>query len=141
MKCACIILSLFFYLRRTDAKPNILFILAGKACVICCKISLLHFVKTDDMGYGDLRVYPNPNSPHGRLDTPYLDRLAQQSMMFTDAYAGGTVCAPSRCALVGTTDVLLSHLCINFCHLTPHCFVVSIKFKHSNHIWYKISNA
>ena len=61
---------------------------------------LLRFVKIDDMGYGDLRVYPNPNSPHGRLDTPYLDKLAQQSMMFTDAYAGAPVCAPSRCALV-----------------------------------------
>ena len=67
------------------------------------KSSFCCIVKTDDLGYGDLRVYPNPNSPHGRLDTPYLDKLAQQSMMFTDAYAGAPVCAPSRCALVGTT--------------------------------------
>jgi len=65
------------------------------------KSSLLHFITIDDLGYGDLRVYPNPNSPHGRLDTPHLDTLAQQSMMFTDAYAGAPVCAPSRCALVG----------------------------------------
>ena len=52
-------------------------------------------------------MYPNPNSSHGRLDTPYLDKFAQQSMMFTDAYAGGTVCAPSRCALVSSTASLL----------------------------------
>lgn len=71
-------------------------------------------------------MFPNPNSTHGRLDTPYLDKLAQQSMMFTDAYAGGTVCAPSRCALVSSTGGLLSHPYINFCHLAPHCFVVSI---------------
>ena len=52
-------------------------------------------------------MYPNPNSSHGRLDTPCLDKFAQQSMMFTDAYAGGTVCAPSRCALVSSTASLL----------------------------------
>jgi len=71
-------------------------------CVIYCT-SLICFVslKTDDLGYGDIRVYPNPNSPHGRLSTPSLDKLAQESLMFTDAYAGAPVCAPSRCALVG----------------------------------------
>ena len=102
MKYFCITVSLFLFLKGTDAKPNILFILAGKLCVILLSLVLLCFVKTDDLGYGDLRVYPNPNSPHGRLDTPYLDKFAQQSMMFTDAYAGAPVCAPSRCALVRT---------------------------------------
>ena len=106
MKYFCVALNLFLFLKATAAKPNILFILAGKPCDILLSLVLLYFVKTDDLGYGDLRTYPNPNSPHGRLDTPYLDKLAQQSMMFTDAYAGAPVCAPSRCALVGTNSFL-----------------------------------
>ena len=59
------------------AKPNIVFILA------------------DDLGYGDLACYGQP-----RLKTPHIDRLAAEGMRFTDAYAGSTVCAPSRCTLL-----------------------------------------
>jgi arylsulfatase A-like enzyme len=58
-------------------KPNIIFILA------------------DDLGYGDLSCYGQE-----RLATPNIDRIAKDGMRFTDAYAGSTVCAPSRCALM-----------------------------------------
>ena len=34
------------------------------------------------------------------FNTPNLDRLAAEGMRFTQAYAGSTVCAPSRCALM-----------------------------------------
>jgi arylsulfatase A-like enzyme len=57
--------------------PNILFILA------------------DDLGYGDLGCYGQE-----KIKTPNLDRLAAAGMRFTDCYAGSTVCAPSRCALM-----------------------------------------
>src|SRR5512141_2909057 len=59
------------------AKPNILFILA------------------DDLGYGDLGCYGQT-----KIKTPNLDRLAAGGMRFTNFYAGSTVCAPSRCALM-----------------------------------------
>ena len=49
----------------------------------------------DDLGYGDLGCYGQK-----KIQTPNLDRLASQGMRFTDAYAGSTVCAPSRCALM-----------------------------------------
>ena len=58
-------------------RPNIILILA------------------DDLGYGDLGCYGQT-----RIKTPNLDRLASQGMRFTSAYAGSTVCAPSRCALM-----------------------------------------
>jgi arylsulfatase A-like enzyme len=58
-------------------KPNILFILA------------------DDLGYGDLSCYGQK-----RLATPNIDRIAAEGMRFTQAYAGSTVCAPSRCCLM-----------------------------------------
>ncbi|MCS7314114.1 MAG: arylsulfatase [Bryobacterales bacterium] len=62
---------------RRPAPPNVLLILA------------------DDLGYGDLGCYGQQ-----RILTPYLDRLASEGIRFTQAYAGSTVCAPSRCALM-----------------------------------------
>ncbi|MGI8746087.1 MAG: arylsulfatase [Bryobacteraceae bacterium] len=57
--------------------PNILLILA------------------DDLGYGDLGCYGQQ-----RIATPNIDRLAAEGVRFTQAYAGSTVCAPSRCCLM-----------------------------------------
>ncbi len=62
---------------REGARPNILLILA------------------DDLGYGDLGCYGQQ-----RIATPNLDRLAAEGIRFTQAYAGSTVCAPSRCVLM-----------------------------------------
>ena len=53
------------------------------------------FVMADDMGWADLGTYGST-----AIQTPNLDRLASEGMRFTDAYAGHTVCAPSRCALM-----------------------------------------
>ena len=53
------------------------------------------FVMVDDMGWADLGSYGSK-----AIHTPNLDRLASEGMRFTDAYAGHTVCAPSRCALM-----------------------------------------
>ncbi len=60
-----------------DRKPNIVLILL------------------DDLGYGDV-------GPYGQkmIRTPNIDRLAEQGKRFTDCYAGGAVCAPSRSALM-----------------------------------------
>ena len=53
------------------------------------------FIMADDLGYGDLGCYGQQ-----RIKTPAIDRLAAEGMMFTDFYAGSTVCAPSRCVLM-----------------------------------------
>jgi len=52
-------------------------------------------IQADDLGYGDLSVYGQ-----GRFQTPSLDRLAREGIRFTQYYAGSTVCAPSRTALM-----------------------------------------
>ena len=52
-------------------------------------------ITADDLGYGDLGCYGQKN-----FKTPHLDRLAREGIRFTQAYAGSTVCAPSRCALM-----------------------------------------
>jgi arylsulfatase A-like enzyme len=53
------------------------------------------FILADDLGYGDLGCYGQT-----QIKTPNLDRLATEGMRFTQCYAGSTVCAPSRCALM-----------------------------------------
>src|SRR5690606_5614917 len=58
-------------------KPNIIFILA------------------DDLGYGDVGF-----NGQELIKTPNLDRLAQEGMVFSQFYAGTTVCAPSRSSLI-----------------------------------------
>jgi arylsulfatase A-like enzyme len=59
------------------SRPNIIYILA------------------DDLGYGELGSYGQT-----RIETPYLDQLAADGMIFTDHYTGSPVCAPARCILL-----------------------------------------
>ena len=49
----------------------------------------------DDLGYGDLACYGNPEAR-----TPNLDRLASEGVRFTDGYASFPVCSPSRAGLL-----------------------------------------
>jgi len=53
-------------------------------------------ILADDMGYGDAAVL-NRDS---RIPTPNLDRLARESLIFTDAHCSGSYCVPSRYGLL-----------------------------------------
>ncbi len=53
------------------------------------------FIMCDDMGYGDLGCYGQQ-----LIETPNLDRMAQEGMRFTQAYAGSPVSAPSRASFM-----------------------------------------
>jgi len=53
------------------------------------------FIMADDLGYNDLGCYGQK-----KIKTPNIDKLALEGTRFTDAYAGSTVCAPSRCSLM-----------------------------------------
>ncbi|WNJ20587.1 arylsulfatase [Pontibacter sp. G13] len=53
------------------------------------------YILVDDMGYADLGVYGQETIP-----TPNLDRMAGEGIRFMQHYAGSTVCAPSRGALM-----------------------------------------
>ncbi len=52
-------------------------------------------IMADDLGWKDLHCYGNE-----KLDTPNIDRLAQQGLLFTDAYSAAPVCTPTRAALM-----------------------------------------
>jgi arylsulfatase A-like enzyme len=53
------------------------------------------FILADDLGYGDLGCYGSPD-----IYTPNIDRIADQGARFTQCYAAGPVCTPTRCAFV-----------------------------------------
>ncbi|MEA1882409.1 MAG: sulfatase-like hydrolase/transferase [Candidatus Marinimicrobia bacterium] len=53
------------------------------------------FLFADDAGYADFGFQGSAN-----FDTPNLDRLAEQSVRFTQAYTTAAVCGPSRAGLM-----------------------------------------
>eukprot|EP00913_Durusdinium_trenchii_P033181 g31063.t1 len=53
------------------------------------------WIMADDLGWGEVGLYP-AESPHGRIATPNLDQFGREGVRFQQAYAGYTVCAPSR---------------------------------------------
>lgn len=53
------------------------------------------FVLMDDLGWRDLGPYGNRF-----IDTPNLDRFAEQSVRFTNAYAACPVCSPTRASIM-----------------------------------------
>lgn len=73
----CALLLAFSGLAGAQQPPNIVLIIA------------------DDLGYGDIGAYGQQ-----RIQTPNIDALAAGGLRFTDYYAGSTVCAPSREALL-----------------------------------------
>jgi uncharacterized sulfatase len=91
MKKSMIIIACLFALfgcgqSKTDSKkevqkPNVIFILA------------------DDLGYGDIGCYGQQ-----QIKTPRIDRMCAEGIKFTNHYAGSTVCAPSRSALMTGMD-------------------------------------
>ncbi|MDE0836295.1 MAG: sulfatase [Akkermansiaceae bacterium] len=65
------------FLSAAPEKPNIVFLLV------------------DDLGWGDFGCYGAEF-----YETPNIDKLATEGMLFTNAYAACTVCSPSRAAIL-----------------------------------------
>ncbi len=63
--------------RSADQPPNVVLIVA------------------DDLGYGEVGCYGQK-----WIQTPNIDKMADEGMKFTRFYCGQAVCAPSRCSLL-----------------------------------------
>jgi hypothetical protein len=53
------------------------------------------FILADDLGYGDLACYGRPD-----IRTPHIDGLAREGVRFTQHYANGPECTPTRSAFL-----------------------------------------
>jgi arylsulfatase A len=53
------------------------------------------FFLVDDLGWSDVGCYGSDY-----YKTPNIDKLAEEGMLFTNAYSGSTVCSPSRASLL-----------------------------------------
>jgi arylsulfatase A-like enzyme len=53
------------------------------------------FILVDDLGWADLGCYGSTFH-----ETPHIDRLAMESLRFTDAYAACPVCSPTRASIM-----------------------------------------
>lgn len=72
---------------QNKALPNIILVLA------------------DDLGWGDVGF-----NGQQKIKTPHLDKLAAEGMRFTAFYAGSSVCAPSRAALLTGVNTAHGHV-------------------------------
>lgn len=70
--------SFYTYASFSQNNPNIVFIFA------------------DDMGYGDVSA----NNSYSRVNTPAIDKLAEQGIRFMEAHSAGSVSTPSRYGLL-----------------------------------------
>jgi len=52
-------------------------------------------INTDDLGYAGLGCYGQK-----LIQTPHIDKMAEEGLRFTDYYAANTVCVPSRVGLL-----------------------------------------
>lgn len=75
--CACVAPFVGASRAAEPARPNIVIILA------------------DDLGYADLGAQGGTDIP-----TPNIDSIARNGVRFTDAYANGSFCTPTRAALM-----------------------------------------
>ncbi|WP_299555887.1 arylsulfatase [Seonamhaeicola sp.] len=66
----------------SNAKPNIIVVLA------------------DDVGVGDISKYRRLHNPKIIIETPNIDKLAENGMMFTNAHAPAALCATSRYSIM-----------------------------------------
>ncbi|MCO6459697.1 MAG: arylsulfatase [Pirellulaceae bacterium] len=53
------------------------------------------YIMADELGYYELSCLGNPH-----LRTPRLDQMAKEGLRFSQALAGSSVCAPTRCCLL-----------------------------------------
>ncbi len=52
-------------------------------------------IMADDLGYSDIGCYGN-----NKTETPEIDKLASEGLRFTDYHSNGSVCSPTRAALL-----------------------------------------
>jgi arylsulfatase A-like enzyme len=82
-------------------KKNIAFIVIAFLLASCQsnlnkqRLPNIIVIMADDLGYGDVSAYGQ-----GTLQTPNIDRIANEGIRFTNGYATSATCTPSRYSLL-----------------------------------------
>ncbi|MAV81677.1 MAG: sulfatase [Flavobacteriales bacterium] len=69
-------------------------------CISCNPINFsekpnIILIVADDLGYGDLSIFGNEY-----ISTPNIDKLGHEGIIMTDFHSNGSVCSPTRAALL-----------------------------------------
>ena len=88
------------FLKLAEGAPAVLVLAALLALPSCVSEKTVGrpnfvFILVDDMGWRDAGCYGSTF-----YETPNLDRLAREGMLFTDGYATSPVCSPTRGAIL-----------------------------------------
>ena len=74
---------------------SVLFLLALSLGLLSAKPNVI-IVMADDLGIGDLTA----TNSEGRIQTPYLQKFADEGIVFSDAHSPSSVCTPTRYGLL-----------------------------------------
>ena len=88
--------SLFSFVTRLN---RFLYFICGAALFVpICQAEKPNVViiLADDLGIGDVSAYNEDSA----WETPHIDRLAAEGMMFTDAHTSASICTPTRYSLL-----------------------------------------
>ena len=104
--------------QSSGSKPNVLLILA------------------DDLGIGDVSAYRKAD-----VQTPHIDALAQQGMLFTTMRANCTVCSPTRAAIltgryadrVGVPGVIRTNAADSWGYFNPSVATLADQLRQANY--------
>ncbi|KAA9041910.1 arylsulfatase [Ginsengibacter hankyongi] len=79
-----------------------IYLLIPLALLLSAKVLAQHrpkpsviIIYSDDVGYGDISCYGA-----GKIQTPNIDKIAEEGIRFTNAHASSSTCTPSRYALL-----------------------------------------
>ena len=97
----------------SNKKPNILFILA------------------DDLGWMDTGAYGSQF-----YETPVIDQLAKEGMLFTNAYTASPLCSPTRASILTGQYPARLRITTPACHLPPRDKFIEIGKKSAN--WQRV---
>jgi len=73
----------------------LLFFVAGSTQLRAAEQPNILFIFADDLGWRDTTFMGSDF-----YETPHLDQMAREGMIFTDAYSGAANCAPARACLL-----------------------------------------
>ncbi len=80
-------------MERAFLMASFMLVLSATNSILSAKPNII-LIFIDDLGWTDIGCYGNDF-----VETPRIDQLAAEGLRFTDFYAAGAVCSPTRCAV------------------------------------------